>query len=186
MRIIAGLAGGLILEVPRVPGLRPTSDRTRQAIFSALADRVADATVLDLFAGTGALGLEAASRGAAAVTFVEQDRRGRASLARNLTAVQHQPDWTATLEILPGPVKQYLAALAASARQFSLVLADPPYGNGAQELLADARLLSLLGPDGLLVLESAKRSALSIPGAWHLKRDAVHGDTRVSFLTRAD
>ena len=89
MRVIAGSAGGIRLEVPR-EGVRPTMDRVKAAIFSSLADRIVEARVLDLFAGTGALGIEALSRGAASVLFVEQDRQSIRAIEKNLARAKLQ------------------------------------------------------------------------------------------------
>ena len=183
MRVIAGIARGMPLVVPR-DGTRPTADRIREAIFSSLGERVAGATVLDLYAGTGALGLEAASRGATAVAFVEKARPALVSLERNLTAFRRGREVSCELAVVRADVFAYLDSQAKTGRQFSLLFADPPYGDAAQRLVEDARLPGLIAPAGLLVLESAKRDAL-VPGAgWITTRDAVYGDTRVTFLGR--
>ena len=108
MRIIAGLARGLPLTVPRGDATRPTSDRVREAIFSSLGARVTAATVLDLFAGTGALGLEALSRGAQSVVFVEQARTALDCLAKNLAGFQPAPVTTT----VRGEVLRELARMA--------------------------------------------------------------------------
>ena len=185
MRIIAGLAKGMPLAVPRV-GVRPTADRIREAIFSSLGERVSGASVLDLFAGTGALGLEAASRGAAAVTFVENARDALESLEKNteefanrLRSAEAAPT---PLEITRGNVVAGLERMPAEGNVFSLIFADPPYGEAAQELLVDENLPRLLAAGGTLVLESAKREVLTVGKPWELMRESVYGDTRVSFL----
>jgi 16S rRNA (guanine966-N2)-methyltransferase len=182
MRIIAGIARGLTLAAPRGGDVRPTSDRTRAAIFSSLGARVTGATVLDLFAGTGGLGLEAASRGAAAVTFVECARPVLDCLERNVAMALTYPDVTRQLTIVRAEVAAQLRQWAVTGGQFALVLADPPYGAAAQALLDDQHLPRLITADGGLVLESAKRDELVVPPAWELTRAAVYGDTRVSFL----
>jgi 16S rRNA (guanine966-N2)-methyltransferase len=185
MRIIAGHAKGMRLAAPR-GGVRPTSDRVREAIFSSLGDRVVGARVLDLFAGTGALGLEAASRGAASVTFVETAQEAMESLERNIEEFAKRlrgPDGTRPLlEIRRGDVSAVLKRMAAVNERVSLVLADPPYGAAAQELLADGNLPGLLSAGGWMVLESARREALTAGQPWELIRESVYGDTRVSFL----
>jgi len=183
MRIIAGIARGMTLAAPRAGNTRPTSDRTGEAIFSSLGERVVGAAVLELFAGTGGLGLEAASRGAAAVTFVESARPALECLGRNVTTALTYPELTRELTVLRAEVFTQIRKLAAAGRQFALVLADPPYGATAQELIDDANLRQLIAAGGLLVLESGKRDELVVPPAWKLTRDAVYGDTRVSFLT---
>jgi 16S rRNA (guanine966-N2)-methyltransferase len=185
MRIIAGLAKGMQLVVPRV-GVRPTADRIREAIFSSLGERVSGASVLDLFAGTGALGLEAASRGAAAVTFVENARGALESLEKNTEELAKRfrgADAAPTsLEIKHDSVQAELKRMAAAKEMFFLIFADPPYGAAAQELLMEKSLPELLSADGALVLESAKREVLTVGKPWELMRESVYGDTRVSFL----
>ncbi|HUI06314.1 MAG TPA: RsmD family RNA methyltransferase [Verrucomicrobiae bacterium] len=181
MRIIAGLAKGMPVAAPR-RGVRPTADRTRAAIFSILGGCVAEARVLDLFAGTGALGLEAASRGAASVTFVENAAGALLCLKRNLDAFQHYREAEGGFAVIRDNVDRQLRRLADAGESFSLVFADPPYGEAAQELLRDECLPRLLPADGLLVLESAKRAAPSVGPPWQLVREAVYGDTRVSLL----
>ena len=181
MRIIAGLAKGMTLAVPRT-GVRPTADRIRGAIFSSLGERVVGARVLDLFAGTGALGLEAASRGAKSVTFVEQAREALESLEKNIQAFQKNREVTCSFAVARAAVAGSIQKLAAEGETFQIVFADPPYGEAAQELLRDASLLPVLTSDGLLVLESAKRDALVVTEPWEPVRGSVYGDTRVDFL----
>jgi 16S rRNA (guanine966-N2)-methyltransferase len=176
MRIIAGIARGMTLAVPRGDKTRPTSDRTREAIFSSLGDRVANAVVLDLFAGTGGLGLEAASRGARSVTFVEQNRGALECLRRNVESAKKY--LSVELEVLP---EEVFRCLRRWHRQFDLVFADPPYGEYPQQLLQQAALPGVLTENGLFVLELAKRDRLEIP-PWQVVRDAIYGDTRVVFL----
>jgi len=178
MRIIAGLAKGMPLTSPPA-GVRPTTDRIRGAIFSSLAARVAGADVLDLFAGTGALGLEAASRGAQSVVFVENDRAALPCLEKNIESFRRNRAVSCELTIVQEDV---FAWLASEQRRFSLIFADPPYGEIAQHLLETVPLTQMLASDGLLVLESARRTELTIPAVWTVVRDAVYGDTRVSFF----
>ena len=179
MRIIAGIARGTTLVAPRGDA-RPTSDRVREAVFSSLGERVIGATVLDLFAGSGALGLEAASRGASAVTFVENARASLDAIERNLESFRRNRGVECEFRVLRGEVFAQLGKLTP----VSLVFADPPYGATAQRLLDDPKLAALLAADGLLVLESAKRDPFAPGSAWSVKREAIYGDTRVNFLTR--
>ncbi len=176
MRIIAGIAKGMTLVAPRGDA-RPTSDRVREAIFSSLGERVVGATVLDLFAGSGALGLEAASRGASTVTFVENARASLDALEKNVSMFRRGREVTCEFRVLHADAFR-LPVLGGT---FSLIFADPPYGDAAQKLLA---LPLPLASDGVFALESAKRNVLTPGEAWSVKREAVYGDTRVSFLAR--
>ena len=181
MRIIAGLARGMTLAVPSGDNTRPTSDRTREAIFSSLGNRVVDAVVLDLFAGTGGLGLEAASRGAKSVTFVENARSAMDCLKRNVESARTRPEMGCELEIVRDDV---FSEIRRRETPVDLILADPPYGEMPQKLVDEIGLPKLLKEDGLLVLELAKRDKLAVPPVWRVVRDAVYGDTRVCFLGR--
>jgi 16S rRNA (guanine966-N2)-methyltransferase len=183
MRIIAGLAKGMQLTVPRA-SVRPTADRIREAIFSSLGARVAEAYVLDLFAGTGALGLEAASRGATSVLFVEKARTAIECLEQNLATFRRNREVTCELPVARAAVEAQLRKLESAGETFTLIFADPPYGPEAQDLLRNEVLPRLLAADGLLVLESAKRDALAITTPWESVREAIYGDTRVDFLRR--
>ncbi|MBM3858548.1 MAG: 16S rRNA (guanine(966)-N(2))-methyltransferase RsmD [Verrucomicrobia bacterium] len=176
MRIIAGIAKGMTLVAPR-GDVRPTSDRVREAIFSSLGERVVGATVLDLFAGSGALGLEAASRGASAVTFVENARASLDAIERNLESFRRNRGVSCVFRVLRADAFK----LPALEGEYSLIFADPPYGDAAQKFLV---LPLPLAPGGLVVLESAKRDALTPGETWNGKREAIYGDTRVSFLVR--
>jgi 16S rRNA (guanine966-N2)-methyltransferase len=183
MRIIAGLAKGMPLDVPHA-GVRPTADRIREAIFSSLGARLAGARVLDLFAGTGALGLEAASRGAASVNFVENARSVIECLEQNLATFRRNREVSCEFSVARSTVEAELRQLATAGETFTLIFADPPYGQKAPDLLRDEVLPQLLVDDGLLVLESAKRDALAVIAPWDSVRAAIYGDTRVDFLRR--
>ena len=153
MRIIAGSRKGHRIAAPKGRDTRPTSDRVRESLFN-LVGPVDDATVLDLFAGSGALGLEALSRGAAAATFVESDRDACRVINANLDKLGLH----ATVLC-----QDAVRALGSERRRFDLVLCDPPYGYDRRRL--DGELARLLEPDGLLVLETAGREdAPEVPG----------------------
>jgi len=183
MRIIAGLAKGMTLAAPR-SGVRPTTDRIREAVFSSLGERVVGARVLDLFAGTGAFGLEAASRGAESVVFVENARGALECLERNLEAFRRNRDVTCAFSVARMSVESEIRELSAAGESYSIIFADPPYGEMAQALLRDEILPRLLASDGRFVLESAKRDALAPSEIWELVREAEYGDTQVNFFRR--
>lgn len=170
MRIIAGLARGMPLMTPRGRVTRPTSDRVRGAIFSMLGERVLGATVADLFAGSGGLGLEAASRGARRVVFVENNRTALAALERNIAEFRRRA--AVEMEIVRQDVFRFLRR----GERFNVVLADPPYGEHAQQLV------TMPVATEWLVVESAARTPCVPGAAWELVRESVYGDTRVMVL----
>ena len=158
MRIIAGSRKGARIFAPRGFETRPTADRAREAAFNLIGP-LEGADVLDLFAGSGAMGLEALSRGATSATFVENDRRAAEAIVRNLDRLQ-----LAGAIVLREDAARKLAADAASARRYDLVLVDPPYRMlaGLLPTLA-AYLPSVVAPDGLAVLESDAREEPELP-----------------------
>ena len=181
MRITGGLFRGRRLYGPRHPGLRPTAERVRKAIFDILGPRVAGAAVLDLFAGAGGLGLEALSRGAARVVFVERDRRALALLRRNLKELGLAEG--GEVRVLAGDVRTVLPRLAAAGDSFGLVLADPPYDQGlADEALALLARGGLLTVEGLCIIEHRATEVISTPPGWMFIDRRVYGDTAVSFF----
>ena len=180
MRIITGSARGCRLKAPTGEETRPTSDRAREALFSMLGSRVPDAEVLDLFAGTGALALEALSRGARHAVLI--DRATYAVLAENACRTK----LAAHAEIRRGDVFGQMAALVRARRTFDLIFADPPYaaGDGARVLGA---VEPLLGTDGLFVLEqSAGEVVTEHTGALRLVRERRYGAARICFYERRE
>lgn len=177
MRVVAGRFGGRTLKGPSHQGLRPTSDRVREAVFNILGNRVSGARVLDLFAGTGGLGIEAASRGAASVVFVEADRRALTLLRTNLTQLGLE-----SATVIAGDVFTVLPRLAENDERFSLILADPPYQTGAaQRVLAFLAGKPILTEHGLLVLESRASEEISLPAGLRRIDRRTYGDTAVDF-----
>ena len=154
MRVIAGRLRGRALG--SVPGsaTRPTTARARAGLFDALGSIVRDARVLDLYAGTGALGIEALSRGARHATFVERDRRARTVLRENLTGL----DLAGITRVLAMPVDRAVSELVAEGERFRLVFADPPYGEAwlSRRVTPDA-VVRLLERGGFLVVERDQR-----------------------------
>lgn len=183
MRIVAGSAGGLELTVPKTD-LRPTMDRVRGAIFSSLGEFIVGASVLDLFAGTGGLGIEALSRGAASVVFVENDRRAIAAIEKNLAHTRLRGSVHA-LDIF-----SYFDRLAGEAT-FDAIFADPPYAKKpderdfAPELLRSESLRRALKPGGIFILEYLPGAKLPLGDEWELIRDKRYGATAVVFLQAA-
>lgn len=175
MRIIAGDCKGRRLATPTWDGLRPTSDKLRETLFNILSPRVAAAQVLDGFAGTGALGLEALSRGAAHVTFVERDRRALTLIARNSAACRAEGRYT----IVSGEVITVLRS--GRGAHFDLVLLDPPYEYAATHDLLDAAA-ARLREGGLIVLERATRREPEVPGSLERLRDVRSGDSTLTLF----
>ena len=183
MRVIAGSAGGIHLTVPQ-RGVRPTMDRVKAAIFSSLADQVIDAPILDLFAGSGGLGIEALSRGAASVLFVEEDRQSIRAIEKNLAKTN-----------LRGRVRQQdvfeFLRRSSFAEKFRIIFADPPYEKTkagehfTEELLANAALAQLLEPGGVFVLEKRPAERIPEPELWNVIRGKTYGATEVLFLRHA-
>lgn len=180
MRVIAGSAGGIRLYVPK-NGLRPTMDRVKEAIFSSLGERIIGTRVLDLFAGTGALAIEALSRGAASATLVESNREALAAIEQNL-ARTHLEARVRRQEVL-----EYLSR-ASSGESYDLIFADPPYDRAGESftdlLLASKQLPPRLTSKGLFVLEKRPSEKLFVPVTWELLRRRTYGATETLFLRR--
>jgi 16S rRNA (guanine(966)-N(2))-methyltransferase RsmD len=182
-RIIGGAAGGRRITVPP-RGTRPTTDRVRESLFNIVAARrdLTGLAVLDLYAGSGALGLEALSRGAASAVFVESDQRAAAVIARNIGALG-----------LPGATlrRGAVAAVLAAGTAFpvDLVLADPPYDIDATELGAVLAALTTHGwvREGTVAVveRPAAGARLAWPAGWSVWPDRVYGDTRLELAEHA-
>lgn len=181
MRIIAGAFKGRRLKTPDWAGVRPTSDRLRETLFNILAPRMTGARCLDVYAGTGAIGIEALSRGAAHVTFVEQDRRAAALIAANLAVCGVERGYT----IECGDAAAVLRRMP-EADPFDLVLLDPPYTTDP-EMLTDTlnQASRMTTPAGLIVIERARRREPVIPAGLDRVRDVVAGDSALTFLRRS-
>ncbi len=199
MRITSGILKGRTFNVPK-EGVRPTTERTREAVFSSIAVYVPEARVLDLFAGSGGLGLEAWSRGAAHVTAVEKVSNHWKNLEKNFQTLEPTAGLGAW-EAVRADVYEYLkhcprpSAAAteesivgaggdrAGSVGFDLIFADPPY-----EEVDVSRLLEAVGdtlaPEGLLVFEMHKRDSYTLPPEWSCLKEKKYGSTKVIFLER--
>lgn len=182
MRVVAGSLRGRPLATPSDMAIRPTSDRVREAIFNILAHGLAEvslegARVLDLFAGTGALGIEALSRGAKFCLFVEEDTQARGLIRENVEAFG-----------LTGVTKIYRRDAtdlgpAVNRGEHSLAFLDPPYGHGlAEKALAAAARGGWLADGALCVVEESKDATIELPAGFVLVEKRTWGDTSVSFL----
>ena len=175
VRVIAGSLKGRRLKAPSWEGLRPTSDKLRETLFNILAPRLAGARVLDGYAGTGAIGIEAASRGAAHVTFVERDRRAQALIEDNLAQCGVPADGYV---IIRASVSRALDDLHAA--PFDIMILDPPYDAEVDTVIAAAG--RHLAPGGVVVLEHARRRAAAERAGTLLRtREVVSGDSALTF-----
>ena len=194
MRISGGEFRGRVLSVPKGLDVRPTQDRVREALFSMLQNDIRGARFLDLFAGSGSVGLEALSRGAAEVAFVEQAPRSLASLAQNIAMLKVE----ARCSTIRADVYAWLSAPNAlnapnglngpNGLGFDIAYADPPYAVGAEHGYATvlARLAEggFVKPDGLFIAEMTAGQAPDSVPAWELCRDRTYGQTRLAIYRR--
>lgn len=177
-----GIFGGRTLRAPSGRGVRPTTDRVREATFARLG-ALGGARVLDLYAGTGALGIEALSRGAASVVFVERARASLDALRRNLAAL----GLGKSVRIVARDVAAAVADLGRAGELFDLVLLDPPYETGEDERALRAVVAArILASGALLVVERSRRHALPPISGLALQDERRYGDTIVSRLAAAD
>lgn len=181
-RVVAGTVGGRRLRVPPGRATRPTSDRVREALFSTLADRTVGARVLDLYAGSGALGIEALSRGAACATFVEHDRRAAAVLRDNLAAL----DLVAVVH--PSTVARFVRQADESSEPavYDLVVCDPPYIVSSETVAEQLATLArrCLAPDAMMVVERARHGGAFVVAHELLEVADVrtYGDTVLYYV----
>jgi 16S rRNA (guanine966-N2)-methyltransferase len=177
LRIIAGSRKGARIFAPKGRDTRPTGDRVREAVFNLIGP-VDGMEVLDLYAGSGAMGLEALSRGAAHATFVEADREAAQTIVRNVEKLGLE-----AATVLREDAARRLAADAASGRRYDLVLIDPPYRMlpGVLPMLA-ANLPAVLAPDALVVVESDSHEEPELP--LPLRTSRRYGSARVTVFTR--
>lgn len=180
MRIIAGLHKGRRLKPIKGNKIRPTTDRVREAIFSVLAERLAEASVLDLFCGSGALGIEALSRGASHATFVDKDFDAVKLVKSNLELV----DEFSRSTILKGDVFRICERLGREAVSFDVIFADPPYKTEFHDALVELVAANkLLAPGGVFVYETRPQFELTAPqGNFRETKIKNYGDTKVWFL----
>ena len=181
--MIAGRYKGRRLKAPTWDGLRPTSDKLRETLFNILAPRIEGARILDGYAGTGAVGIEALSRGAAHVTFVDQDRRATALIASNIAALGGGAVYT----IETGDVATLLdrgleRGVERDRAAFDVIWLDPPYDSDSSRALDAAA--GALAPGGIVVLERATRREPDVPDSLTRVRDVKSGDSTLTFFTR--
>jgi 16S rRNA (guanine966-N2)-methyltransferase len=180
LRIVAGRFRGRRLHGPQAAGVRPTADRMKESLYNVLQGWFPGARVLDLFAGSGNLGLEALSRGASRVVLVESRRRALQLIERNLQLLGVERE----VEVVAGDALGYLRA--APAAGFDLILADPPYDAGLEADTLAALSPAALAPGGCFVLQHRRSWSLRPPEGWRSFRSKRFGDTVVDFLVREE
>jgi len=183
MRVTGGTARGRRLRVPSVDGLRPSTDRVRETLFNVLGQQLDEVRVLDLFAGSGALGIEALSRGAASCTFVERDAVAARALRENL-------EHTGTAEradLVRADWRAALRRLRPATEAYDLALIDPPYGlDLGSEVLRELAAAGLMTPRGWFALEHASARPPEAPDGYECFRQLTMGSTTVSLFRRVE
>ena len=184
MRIIAGEAKGRKLYAPGGEDTRPTADRIRESVFGILGSRTQGARVLDLFGGTGALALEALSRGATGATIVDSNAKAVACIRRNAEAVLGA-ECSARAEIIRADYRKAIERLTGA---YDLVFLDPPYRMEAAygDALTRLRAAGRLAPGALAILERAEARAISLPGGFSLRDARRYGETCVEFVVEGE
>ena len=184
MRVISGTAGRIRLEAPKSLA-RPSTDRLREALFSILGNRVVDSQALDLFAGSGALGIEALSRGASKAVFVDQDRGAVISLQGNLERTR----LTERAQVVRQDVFAWLKRRAGL--RFDLVFADPPYVKGPHDpdfaamLLGESVLEHFVEDGGMVIVETGQGGPPKHAGGWRLVESRRYGGSHLHFFEPA-
>lgn len=186
MRITGGFLGGRMVKVPKSGAIRPSQDRVREALFNVLAPELAGAAFLDLFAGSGSVGLEAISRGVASVAFVESNRRHLSVLKENLETLLSGRAELARSTVIAADCYRWMASYAGPG--FTIGFADPPYALGEEkgyaQVLATLAERGVIRSHGLFIAEmTAVQRAEETPG-WELLRDKTYGKTRLSVWRR--
>jgi len=178
MRVVAGLAKGRKLIVPPGQSVRPSSDRLKEALFSSLGSDVQGAQVLDLYAGTGALGIESLSRGAAWATFVDQDPRAVSTIRTNLSTTGLDEN----ADIVPASAAQFVARSAETL--FKIVLIDPPYEMGIPSTVLESLVEGgFVDSNSRIVVEVSKRLGdFSLPGSVELESQRRYGDSLLLYM----
>lgn len=183
MRITSGIYGSRTIDVPKSDSVRPTQDRVREALFSMLAQDVPGARFLDLFAGSGAVGLEAISRGAKFATFVEADGRHLKTIAKNVDTLKVDKS---RCSLARANVYAWLQTFRGE--PYSIIFADPPYAlakeRGFKDVLDAIARQGVLAPGGIFIAETDLSQAPETVEGWELLRDRAYGKTRIAIYRR--
>ncbi len=181
MRVIGGSKKGHPLKAPEGTTTRPTTDRVREAIFNTLQTRIADAVVLDVFAGSGGMSMEALSRGAAFADLCEKDRRAIAAIKQNIAFL----GFAEKAKLWQGDGLRFLSQ---NTKKYDIIFLDPPYYKGLYEQTLTLILeRGLLVPDGILVVEAAVKNQEALSGEIQnqlkLVKTAIYGDTKIDYYS---
>lgn len=176
----------MVLKTPKTGDIRPTQDRVREAVFNIIRNEIAGCAFLDLFAGSGAVGLEALSRGAASATFVERDRRHLAVLRENVASAEARGVPASASAVVCADVYRYIASYSGPG--FTVAFADPPYALGEERGFADTLHAvaerGVVRPGGLFIAEAPSSLDASAVTGWDLVRDRTYGRTRLCIWQR--
>lgn len=180
VRVIAGKFGGLLLDAPRGRTTHPMGERVRSAMFNSLIHRVADARVLDAYAGTGVVGFEALSRGAQSVIAIDHDRRAQKIIASNMEKLRlDTPEYT----LFRGRVQSFISTHQSDL--FDIIFVDPPYHEFNMHLSTVEKLFSLLKPGGLMVLSKpGKCEEVVLPNGIVVVDNRSYGEARLTYYQK--
>lgn len=182
LQIVGGRHRSRMLKTPKGQHTRPTRSLVREAVFNILQGSTADSVVLDLFAGSGAMGLEAISRGASFVVFCDSSRQAVEAVRQNLALLREKEK----AQVLQCDALLALHRLQGEQKRFDLILMDPPYGMDPHDVIQFIQQSTLLKEEGLLVLEQAKGHEVFIPEALEQKMKRDYGDTTIYILGKAE
>lgn len=179
MRIIAGSAGGVRIEAPSGMDTRPTLDKIKESLFNILAFRLSDTKVLDLFAGSGALGLEAISRGARSAVLCDHGREPIQVMTRNVQKLH----FTDKVTVERGDWHSCLVRLSQRGERFDLIFLDPPYRmTNTGEMVSQLKALNLIEPEALIVIEHDAKTPPDVPEGFTVKDRRDYRETAITFL----
>jgi 16S rRNA (guanine966-N2)-methyltransferase len=182
IRIIGGEFRSRKIEMPSSSAARPTKDRVREAVFNMTAPRIGGARVLDLFAGSGACGFEALSRGAVSCVFVDSNPESTAVISRNIRELKVQD----RSKVILADVSEYLEGLSGKTEKFDIIFSDPPYGTGlSKNILIMIERYDILGHSGLLIMEHGSKETIpEAKGDVSIYKQKSYGITSISIFTR--
>lgn len=180
MRIITGRARGLQLTTPKNFDVRPTADRVKESVFNIIGSRIIGARVLDLFAGTGNLGLESWSRGAEEITFIDESRESLRLVQSNITKCRAEKD----CNVIKGNAVNIIERLHKQGKRFDFAFCDPPYNKGwVEKIITALTTYPALKQGGYLVVEHAVHETIAVlPPVFELVRSEKYGETIVDFI----